>query len=138
MKLAAAAVTGISSGVTPVGAKSTVDSGYGAGGYGAGEYGAPFSTSSSSSTVKVNGNGSAPYNDGNLVRYILETDGTIGPGDANDLENGDRTGGPTASGQVAASGGWADTFELVDGTLVDVTTWGGEVTVTVDGNQWSG
>lgn len=137
IKLVAVAIGGISSGATTAGAKSTVDPGYGAGGYGEKEYGASVASSTSSLTVRVTGNDVAAYNDGDLIRYMLETDGTIEPGEADDLEDYDRAGGPTASGSVAANNDVADTYELVDGTLSNVTTWGGEVTVTVDGVEWS-
>lgn len=88
--------------------------------------------------ISVTGDGAAAYNDDTTVRYILETTGEIGAGDAGDLEDSDRAGGPTASGEVAVDGSETDTYALTDGTLSDVTTWGGDVTVTVDGSEWTG
>jgi len=93
---------------------------------------------STGKTVAVTGDGAASHNDGTTVRYIIKTSGTITAGDTEDLEADDRDGGAEAAGRVPADGSDTDTYALVGGEVTDVSTWGGDVTVTVDDTTWSG
>ncbi|MFC7095836.1 glycoside hydrolase family 16 protein [Halobaculum marinum] len=70
----------------------------------------------------------APESKGN-VRYLIETSGTLIHGEPSSAEPDEVEGGK-AYGRVK---GDADEYWLRDGSLVDVSTFRGEVVVTVDG-----
>ena len=89
-------------------------------------------------TIEVKGDGAASYGNGKNVRYIIETSGSVEPAGTGVLESTDGAGGSKASGKVPTDGSDADAFSLTGGNVSDVSTWGGDVTVTVDGTEWSG
>ena len=60
------------------------------------------------------------------VSYIIETDG-----DVTVARGGDDADGSKAHGVVL---GGTDRYDLTDGSIVDVSTFGGEIVVTVDGS----
>jgi hypothetical protein len=97
-----------------------------------------FEEATAGKEVAVTGAGTSSYNDGTRIRYVVETTGTIESSGTGDLETEDRWGGSAAAGRVAADGSDTDTFSLTDGDVTDISTWGGDVTVTVDGSEWTG
>ena len=71
-----------------------------------------------------------PDSNGN-VKYIIETTGTLVYGDRSAPREVDEIDGGTVFGRVRAS---TDEFWLLDGSVVDVSTFGGEVVTTLDGD----
>jgi hypothetical protein len=64
------------------------------------------------------------------VNYIIESTGTF-----ETLEGGDESAGSKAAGTVTDE---TDAYRLRDGEITDVSTFGGDVVVTVDGSEWQG
>jgi hypothetical protein len=69
------------------------------------------------------------------VLYLIESDGDLAATDTDSLEGEDGTSGSKAKGIVRA--GDADAYTLTNGDLTDVSTFGGDVIVTVDATAWS-
>jgi len=67
--------------------------------------------------------------DSGAVDYIIESNGTF-----ETLDGGDESAGSKAHGTVI---GGIDSYRLTGGEITDVSTFGGDVTVTVDGTEWS-
>jgi len=66
----------------------------------------------------------------NGVNYIIESTGTF-----ETLDGGDESAGSKAAGTVTEE---TDTYRLRSGEITDVSTFGGNVVVTVDGSEWQG
>jgi hypothetical protein len=66
----------------------------------------------------------------NSVNYIIESNGTF-----ETSEGGDESAGSKAAGTVTDE---TDTYRLRDGEITDVSTFGGDVIVAVDGSEWQG
>jgi hypothetical protein len=69
------------------------------------------------------------------VLYLIESNGDLAATDTDSLEGEDGTSGSKAKGIVRA--GDADAYTLTNGDLTDVSTFGGDVIVTVDATAWS-